>query len=223
MGKINQLKNLSDDSDPVVIPALILLIIWGMNSLFSSPAPVNSPGSILASNSADSKWDLLWEQEGKGCQNWASDTQNRGGSAFTCLGITQDAWERYLRGDGAGQGLPPTTKQAYDLLGEAGFKNHAIKIYQNQYCQPINCEKLPQPLSALMLAISANGGEGTARRWLEQTKEISDPVARARRIAELEHGRLDAIAKKDPSQQKFRDGGWDKNIKNRYEYIDKFK
>lgn len=180
-------------------------------------------------NSADSvattsgkKWDLLWLQEGKGCQNWSNDTANRGGSAYTCLGITQSAWERYLRGDGAGQNLPSTTIGAYNKLGEAGFKSHAIKIYEKQYCKPTNCNKYSDPIPAVILAISANGGPGTANRWLRATANITNPKERARKIAELEHNRLDAIANRNPSQRGFRRGGWDANIKNRYAYIDKF-
>jgi hypothetical protein len=198
-------------------------VIFSTNNInITNQSASNNSADTVATTSDGKKWDLLWLQEGKGCQNWSNDTANRGGSAYTCLGITQSAWELYLRGAGAGQGLPSTTKGAYDKLGESGFKKHAIVIYERQYCKPTNCNKYSDPIPAVILAISANGGPGTANRWLRATANISDPKQRARKIAELEHNRLDAIASRDPSQRGFRRGGWNENIKNRYSYIDKF-
>lgn len=164
------------------------------------------------------KWDLLWKQEGVGCQNWANDRANRGGAWFTCLGITQSAWNNYRRSNPQ---LPARVEVAYRQDKEA-FKNHAIRIYKDQYCQPVSCDKYAGPLPALLMAISANGGPGTARRHLANTSHISDPKERAMAIAKAEHARYDRIAQRDPKQRAFRRGGWQQNIENRYAYINQF-
>ncbi len=107
------------------------------------------------------------------------------------------------------------------IVGRCG-KRHAKIIYDKYYCKPINCQSLPSPVAEVSIAISANGGVGTAKRWLFQTKDITNPKERAKKIAELEHARLDRIANKNPSQRGFRRGGWNTNIKERYKFIDKF-
>jgi len=164
------------------------------------------------------KWDLIWKQEGTGCQNWANDTANRGGAWFTCLGITQTAWNNYRRSNPS---LPGRVEVAYRQDKET-FKKHAIIIYKQQYCQPVQCDQYQGPLPALLMAISANGGPGTARKHLRSTEGITNPKERAMAIAKLEHARYDRIAANNPSQRGFRRGGWQQNIDNRYAYINSF-
>lgn len=177
----------------------------------------NNPADI-ATTSDGKKWDLLWKQEGTGCQNWANDRANRGGAWFTCLGITQSAWNNYRRSNPS---LPARVEVAYRQDKEL-FKNHAIAIYKQQYCQPVSCDQYKGPLPALLMAISANGGPGTARRHLANTSHIQNPKERAMAIAKAEHARYDRIAANNPSQRGFRRGGWQQNIDNRYAYIKGF-
>ena len=164
-------------------------------------------------------YQLLWRQEGIGCQNWSADRQNNGGYWFTCMGITQTAWNQYQRSNPQ---LPARVEVAYRQLGREGFKSHATKIYDEQYCKPIDCFNIPSPIKEVVIAISANGGPGVARRHLKATKGITDPVARAKRIAELEEARYHRIAQKNPSQRQFLRGGWGNNIREREKFIERF-
>lgn len=170
--------------------------------------------------SGKNSYYLLWKQEGTGCQNWSSDTANRGGAWFTCMGITQSAWNTYRRSNPS---LPARVEVAYRQLGSSGFKEHASKIYDDQYCRPIDCTNIPSPIREIIIAISANGGPGVARRHLKSTEGITDPVARAKRIAELEEARYHRIAERNPSQRQFLRGGWGNNIREREKFIERFK
>lgn len=172
--------------------------------------------------SSKDSYSLLWKQEGTGCQNWSADTANRGGAWFTCMGITQSAWNTYRRNNPS-LNLPARVEGAYRQLGSSGFKEHATKIYNNQYCRPIDCTNIPSPIREIIIAISANGGPGVARRHLKSTEGITDPVARAKKIAELEEARYHRIAQNNPSQRQFLRGGWGNNIRERENFIERFR
>lgn len=176
-------------------------------------------GQLISSKNS---YYLLWKQEGTGCQNWSSDRQNRGGLDYTCMGITQTAWNTYRRNNPS-LNLPARVESAYRQLGSSEFKNHATKIYDDQYCRPIDCTNIPSPVREVVIAISANGGPGVARRHLKSTEGMTDPVARAKRIAELEEARYHRIAQRDPSQRQFLRGGWGNNIRERKLFIQRFR
>lgn len=178
----------------------------------------NSTAVTAPADGNNKKWDLIWKQEGMGCQNWANDTANRDGAWYTCLGITQSAWSLYRRSNPQ---LPERVEVAHNQ-DKGAFKAHAITIYKQQYCQPVSCDKYAGPLPALLMAISANGGPGVARRHLANTENITDPKERALAIAKAEHARYDRIAANNPKQRAFRRGGWQQNIDNRYAYIKQF-
>ena len=175
-------------------------------------------GQLVSANA----FELLWKQEGVGCQNNASDRQNNGGRWFTCMGIVQRTWTRYVR-ENPSLNLPARVEVAYKQLGSSEFKKHAIEIYKNHYCQPINCNQYKGPMPALLMAISANGGPGVAKRHLANTENIKDPVERAKKIAELEEQRYYRIARNNPSQRKFLRGGWGNNIREREKFIERFR
>lgn len=199
-------------------------VIFSGNSGQSEPQPTQSSSNNsadVASTSNEKKWDLIWKQEGGGCQNWANDRQNNGGAWFTCMGIVQRTWTQYVR-QNPSLNLPDRVEVAYRQLGSTEFKKHAIVIYKKDYCKPVNCDSYKGPLPALLMAISANGGPGVARRHLANTSHIQNPKERAMAIAKAEHARYDRIAANNPSQRGFRKGGWQQNIDNRYDYINQF-
>ena len=176
-------------------------------------------GQLISSKNS---YYLLWKQEGAGCQNWSADRQNNGGRWFTCMGIVQRSWNRYLQ-QNPSLNLPDRVEVAYKQLGSAEFKKHAAKIYDTQYCQPIDCTNIPSPTKEVIIAISANGGPGVAKRHLANTEHIKDPVERAKAIAKAEEARYYRIAQRDPSQRQFLRGGWGNNIREREKFIERFK
>lgn len=212
-----------------IVGVAILPAVSGnlMKSLPKLPF-TNMSNSTTTTQSDKGAYYLLWKQEGTGCQNWAADTANKGGKYFTCLGITQQAWSRYLRNN-QGLGLPERVEVAWRQLGDSGFKVHATKIYDEQYCKPIDCFNLPSPVKEVAIAISANGGPGTAKRHLRNTEHIPNAKDRAKAIANAEKTRYFDIVARNPSQRQFLSvvngelrGGWGNNIREREKFIEKF-
>lgn len=182
--------------------------------ILTSFAPSIKKNEIIYSENKPQAWDLVWEQEGEGCSNHPSD---KGG--LTCMGITQEVWSEAIAKNIIPKNISINVKDAYSQNPKK-FKELAQTIYEQMY-EPA-CKGLLPLVKNLCLPTAINFGTEVIPKRIAAIDSSKTEKDQAQQWIKLNLEHYQRIAAADPSQRKFLEGGWGKNIKKQQEYIEKF-